>query len=60
MSSEKNGGRWRFQCDDCPEAIDTNQSDFNDALAEAKAEGFVAYNQGGMWFHKCGGCKGRG
>jgi hypothetical protein len=59
MSSEKNGGRWRFQCDACPEAIDTNCSDFHEALGVAKSEGFVAYQQGGMWFHACENCKGR-
>jgi hypothetical protein len=57
MSSEKNGGRWTFQCDTCPEAVVTNLSDFNEALAEAKGEGFVAFNRGGIWFHACADCK---
>jgi hypothetical protein len=57
MSSEKLGGAWSFQCDSCPEAVTTNQSDFKEALAEAKAEGFVAFNHGGLWFHACASCK---
>jgi hypothetical protein len=57
MSSEKNGGRWTFQCDECPEAVVTQCSDFKEALAEAKGEGFVAYSRDGMWFHACASCK---
>lgn len=57
MSSENNGGRWRFQCDRCPEAIDTDRADWNEAFAEAKAEGFVAFRRDGMWFHYCRSCK---
>lgn len=57
MSAEKNGGVWRFQCDSCPEAVSTNQADFHDGLAEAKADGFIAFNRGGMWFHKCAECR---
>jgi hypothetical protein len=57
MSAEKNGGRWTFQCDSCPEAAVTDMTDFHDALAEAKSEGFIAYQQGGIWFHACEGCK---
>jgi hypothetical protein len=58
MSAEKNGGRLAFQCDSCPQAISTNETDFHAALGEAKAEGFIAFNRSGMWFHKCADCKG--
>lgn len=57
MSTEKNGGRYSFQCDSCPEAVVTNCTDFHEAFSEAKAEGFIAFNRGGIWFHKCAGCK---
>lgn len=56
MSSEKVGGRWRFQCDQCPEAVDTASGDFNEALAEAKSEGFRPYTLAGEWFHACADC----
>ena len=58
MSSEKNGGRWRFQCDVCPGALDTNIRDFHEAFAMAKGEGWIAFQRDGMWFHKCNGCRG--
>jgi hypothetical protein len=56
VSSERVGGRWRFQCDNCTEAVDTASGNFNEALAEAKAEGYRAYMLSGEWFHRCDGC----
>lgn len=59
MSSERVAGSWSFTCDSCPEFIETEQRDFTDALGEAKAAGWIAYNVSGEWCHACPDCKDR-
>jgi hypothetical protein len=57
MSAERNGGVWSFQCDSCPEAIDTDARDFESAVSEAKSEGWQPYMDRGQWNHACPNCK---
>lgn len=53
MSHEAIRGLHRFSCDTCGQAIESSAREFNEALAEAKSDGWKAYSLGGMWFHAC-------
>lgn len=57
MSSERNGGVVVFHCDSCPDSFESESSDFNTALADAKADGWRAYLVGNDWCHACPACR---
>lgn len=53
---EKNGGTFGVSCDYCPDAVDTRESDFQDAVEDVKARGWRVFKKDGEWHHKCKGC----
>ena len=61
MSIERNrwgfDGEITFECDQCGEECNTEESDFHSALKKMKAEGWKAQKVGGDWEHICPGCQ---
>jgi len=57
MSVERHGHIVWFQCDCCPDAIDTEETEFHPALAKAKDAGWRAVKaDDGQWRHMCPDC----
>lgn len=56
MSVEREGGRITFQCDTCPDALDTDEVEFEAAWARAQGDGWKAFKVGGEWCHECPDC----
>jgi hypothetical protein len=56
VSTERQGGFVVFTCDTCTEIRESDERDFNAALAEAKGAGWQAYQLGGLWCHRCANC----
>lgn len=59
MSFEKDGQLCRFICDSCDETYEVQSHGFEDAWAEAKAEGWRCWpdEDTGDWMHKCPECR---
>ena len=51
------GGKIIFECDGCDEIVETNETDFETALAIAKEAGFRVTKYKGEWMHFCSTCK---
>ncbi len=45
-----------FVCDECSDDLQTDQIEFDAALAKAKAEGWTSVNKGTLWSHYCNAC----
>lgn len=56
MSIERVGQVITFQCDTCPDAFDPDSTDFAEAWAEAKENGWRATKVDGEWMHSCPDC----
>lgn len=48
-----------FECDGCPETLETDESEFSDAMAQLRREGWKAEKVGDEWVHLCVTCRGR-
>lgn len=49
-------GKIVFECDSCPEVLDTGTDDFSDACLMAKAEGWKTRKIANEWLHGCSKC----
>jgi hypothetical protein len=49
-------GKVVFECDHCAETLDTDESDFGDALAVLRDSGWKAVKEGDEWSHRCDDC----
>lgn len=57
MTYTCDGGDHVFHCDSCPECIEPEaQETFDEAWAEAKAEGWEVFKMRGEWTHTCPDC----
>ena len=46
-----------FICDECLEVLDTEQSEFSNALVVMREEGWSSYKIAEEWRHKCSECR---
>jgi hypothetical protein len=51
------GGKIVFECDQCADTLDTEESDFGDALGVMRDSGWKAVKIGQDWSHRCDACK---
>ncbi len=56
MSITRDNGEVVFNCDKCPEIVETGEEDFQEAFAGAKSEGWRAVKIGNEWEHRCPTC----
>lgn len=57
MTFEMVSGAGVFHCDECPEHIETEADNFNEALAIAKAAGWRTFiGPDKKWAHTCPSC----
>jgi len=49
-------GRIHFGCDQCADSIDTEETDFQEALAVARECGWTSEKGDDQWCHYCGAC----
>lgn len=56
MSVERDGDQCMLVCDGCGAELDTHD-EFQAAVDEAKAEGWLVARAGGEWTHHCGSCR---
>lgn len=54
---ERLNGYVLFECDACPEELDTEEDDFHAALAVFKRDGWRAEKVGAEWVHTCPSCQ---
>lgn len=54
---ERHEGQVVFECDACPEELETDEDDFHTALALFKREGWKAEKVGSEWVHTCPSCQ---
>ena len=60
MSTHRMGRIIVFTCDECDEELDTGETEFHDALAAKKAEGWTSRKDGdNEWMDVCDQCKDR-
>lgn len=57
---DRQHGEIIFECDDCGDTLETGESEWVDAQAEFRREGWRAQNLSGEWLHLCADCRGRG
>lgn len=50
-------GKIQFECDDCSDVLDTEESDFSDALRAMRNEGWHSEKEADDWSHYCPRCK---
>jgi hypothetical protein len=48
-----------FECDGCPDVLETGEVEFPDAMAEFRRDGWKAEKIGDEWIHLCPNCRGR-
>lgn len=53
---DRSGGEITFHCDECADFIETEETNFNEALAIMKREGWKVSKIGPEWVHKCPAC----
>lgn len=56
MTITRDGGEIVFNCDSCPEFVETGEEDFQEAFALAKRDGWRARKEGAEWVHDCPSC----
>lgn len=56
---DRQHGRFVFECDYCDETLDTDETDWAEALAVFKRERWRSIGQGGEWLHSCSTCNRR-
>ena len=45
-----------FQCDECPDYIDTDEQDFVEAMVIAKRNGWRSFRRNDKWMQVCPSC----
>lgn len=55
LSKNKNG--ISFSCDSCPDGIETDTDEFDEAMDFLREQGWVARKSGNTWQHLCPACK---
>lgn len=53
---QRQDGQVVFECDTCPEELETEEDDFHAALAVFKRDGWRAEKVGSEWVHTCPSC----
>jgi hypothetical protein len=53
---DRQKGKFVVECDSCPEVLDTETSDFPEALDMMKREGWNIRKIAGEWLHGCPKC----
>lgn len=53
---ERIHGDINFECDTCPEVLDTETSDFDSARDLLRREGWTISKVGTEWIHACPNC----
>lgn len=56
MGVDRSFGDIVFRCDACGEELETNESDFSEALRELRRAGWKAEKVDGYWEHTCDAC----
>jgi hypothetical protein len=56
MIDRQNGGFIHVECDSCPEVLDTQTQDFDEARIVMKREGWQTRKIADVWLHGCGKC----
>jgi hypothetical protein len=59
MTIHRDKGKVVFECDECGEDYNAQESVFDEAWQAAKADGWVSYKLGSEWHHFCPDCKGK-
>lgn len=54
---DRQDGKILFECDQCDEVWDSGTSDFQEAWAAAKREGWRTRKIGTEWVHACPSCE---
>lgn len=49
-------GRIVFECDDCGDPLETDETDFAEAMQMMRDEGWKSVKYGDVWQHRCAGC----
>jgi hypothetical protein len=57
IQREHRSGPFVVQCDTCQDTEELEGYEFQEALADAKARGFVTRKEGETWVHYCRSCK---
>lgn len=57
MSITRNHNEVSFECDACNDTLATGLTDFTEAYAYAKREGWRAIKINGEWEHRCSDCE---
>jgi hypothetical protein len=57
MTLERQHSRISFICDECGGSLETGTSEFDDALAILRDEGWQPRQRGGEWRHFCPDCR---
>lgn len=53
---DRQKGRLLIECDSCPEVLDTETNDFNEAREMMKREGWKVRKIANEWLHGCAKC----
>lgn len=53
---DRQKGRLVIECDSCPEVLDTETNDFNEAREMMKREGWKVRKIANEWLHGCPKC----
>lgn len=53
---QRHEGQVVFECDACPEELETECDDFQEALAVFKRDGWRVEKVGDEWVHTCPSC----
>lgn len=53
---DRQNGKILFECDDCPDVLETGESDFGEAWDMAKSDGWRTRKFGNVWKHRCPKC----
>ena len=53
---DRSYGKLVFECDSCPEVLETDTADFSEAWDMARADGWKAKQIGVDWLHGCAKC----
>jgi len=56
---DRQHGQITFECDVCGDTLDTDTSDFSEAIRTLKNEGWTARRIGADWIHSCAECGAR-
>lgn len=57
---DRQHGEIVFCCDGCDETLETGESEWADAMAQFRRDGWRSEKVGAEWTHLCADCQGRG